>query len=338
MGLEVLLLVWWATNRITSRTDLVTACVGFTYTFFSGAIFQILTLCKVGKFIIFLQKILDFDSLYPTKNKIKWCTPFLKQNLFFSLLTIVFSVSMITSDLFESSTDSNLKEISKNVKMEYKDPITLTLICSLVLLFMESATVFPIFQLAYGVKSIELRLQETLDLIIEQSEPKPKTEYEQLLDIYTNGKWAEKKMFAKKISFLKDEMEDTGIQPSHFWKWICQKHLDFLELFQHFQNFSGAYFVIIYPIQIFSSICIIFINTSTDVLDHAPVVKGSLLALTSLGLVRIYSMSNIGHRFADIQSKLLMRTLRIDANTILDDDEQYYVQILNSTLYACIHY
>lgn len=317
--------VTWATIQLRSRTDIITACVGFSYTFFSGAMFQILTLCKLEKFIVFLQKTLEFDSLYPCKNKVKLRCSFLIQNLFFSLVTIVFSVSMITSNLFESSSDSKLKTILQRAQMAYGGSIPIIAIIALLLIFMESATIFPIFQLTYAVKSIELRLQQTLDLITEQSEPKPKTEYEQLLDIYTNGKWAEKKMLAKKIGFLKEDKKDTGNQPSNSWKWICHRHLDFLDLFQHFQNFSGTYFLIIYPIQIFSSICTLFINSTTDALTHVPILQSSLSTITTLGLIRIWVMSNIGLQITDIHSKLLMKTLRIDANTILDEDEQYNV-------------
>lgn len=325
--IEIGLLITWGRTNISSFTDRVTALVGFCGTFCSGAIFHAIILKNAKPFVKFLKKLECFDLSHEGKKvKIKFSC-FISYNLLFMFSTILFSLSLVVSYLLtpvkgQTIIAREFPHVDNVLGSHY--PIIIVSICALIFIFMESATVFPIFQLGKAIDNVELRLKDIYDAIFEHADTKPRPELELLLNVYTNGNWAEKRAFAHKLGILQGGSKSDSAKLSQFWKRMCHRYLDFEELFQSFLNFSGAYFIVIYPTQILSAVAILYMNT-TGVLDEDNAVGTALNLITGLGLFRIWAMSSVGHGIEHLHSQILLQTLRTERDNMLDEDERIQV-------------
>ncbi|CAL8127156.1 unnamed protein product [Orchesella dallaii] len=302
-------------------TDYLTTVSGLIFTFCTGTISQILVVYTTPKFLHTLQKLEDFDTIYPPdkqKRKKLICCSFLTHNLVFLFFTITIPISVIAGILLFPDYATSLKTADVVFSDKVQEaPILALAFFTFLSLLMESASACLFFQLAYFVTAIENRFQMIQEAIVENTDSN--SMYDLFLDFCAKSRWANKK--------IEQSHGSDVIRGQQFWKKMCKRYLDFDELFSSFISFAGTCIVVIYPLQIFSTVCMLYIMmTNVLTLDQeAPIISLSLKLITGLGIERVWSLSSIGYGIEQIHSQILKRILAVDTDMILDANDKHQV-------------
>lgn len=313
------------TSTVSFNVEKYTLITGCVTTFCNGFIFQIISVWRAKKFILLLQKLEEYDSQYPQKSRKRRYNAFTIYNVLFGIFVIVFPIFVVFSLWIKhffppKLVDGKVQMTPPVIHWEAVGPTVGMM--SLCLMILEVATIYPIIQIGYFIKAIEYRMQEILEMIDTHVRPRTPQQYDLLFNIYKTGAWT-----GKSLEGTPNKMASRQISsPSQeFWKRLNHRYLDLLGVLDAFMQFAGLFFIVIFPLQIISSVCMFYCISAADIVMWCA-VDNAVHLLLLLGLIKLWALCNAGHRMEKTHSLILRESLKVDADEIQDYNERTEVE------------